>query len=344
MIDYLSIRRVHLEISTLCNASCTLCPRNVAGYDGWEGQLGYPLHDMRLNEAKIVFPPEFIKQLDHLLINGNFGDFVMAREGLEIVEYFYSCNPTMKIEISTNGGAKPNIWERLGRIPTIEIGFALDGLDDTHSLYRQNTSWTTVISNAKKFIAAGGKARWRMIKFDHNKHQRDQCEQMSKDLGFYAFEMLDDGRNTGPVYDKNGDFAYQMDPGVMSIEYPKRVETWREWTKLTPAGQQSQYELIPIKQTVTCRAKTLHEIYVTATGEVYPCCWLGFYPKTENLGLSWQFASQQTAAIALNNNAHKVGIEGAILWFNGVEANWSKASYTEGRMLKCDMFCGSNPQ
>ena len=342
MIDYSAIRRVHLEISTLCNASCTLCPRNIAGYDGWEGQLGYPLHDMRLAEAKIVFPADFIKQLDYILINGNFGDFVMAKEGLEIVEYFYSCNPRMKIEISTNGGAKPNMWERLGRIPTLEIGFALDGLEDTHSLYRQNTSWTTVISNAKKFIAAGGQARWRMIKFDHNKHQRDQCEQLSKDLGFFAFEMLDEGRNTGPVYDKNGNFSHQMDPEVEPKEYPTRVEVWRDQIHMTPSKQQAQYKSIPIKQTITCRTKKFHEIYVTATGEVYPCCWLGFYPKTENVGLGWQYASQQTADIVFNNNAHEYGINGAIEWFNEVEASWSKSSYSDGRLLKCDNHCGSN--
>jgi len=247
----------------------------------------------------------------------------------------------MKIDISTNGAAKPNIWERLGRIPTLEIGFALDGLDDTHSLYRRNTNWNMVIGNAKKFIAAGGSARWRMIKFDHNKHQRDQCEQMSKELGFYAFEMLDDGRNTGPVYDKNGDFIYQMDPDTKIKEYPARVEVWKDWTKTTPTKQQTRYETIPIKQTVSCRTKQFHEIYVTATGEVYPCCWLGFYPKVPQQGLNWQHDTQQIADIVLNNNAHDVGIEGAIRWFNEVETSWSKQSYSEGRLLKCDSHCGS---
>ena len=51
-----------------------------------------------------------------------------------------------------------------------EIEFALDGLEDTHSMYRQNTNWRTVIRNAETFISAGGYAIWKFIKFKHNQH------------------------------------------------------------------------------------------------------------------------------------------------------------------------------
>ena len=58
MIDYSSIIRVHLEISTRCNASCPLCPRNLSGYDT---DLGYPVHDMTLDEAKKIFTVDFFE-------------------------------------------------------------------------------------------------------------------------------------------------------------------------------------------------------------------------------------------------------------------------------------------
>lgn len=51
MLSYEDIKSVHLEISTRCNASCPLCPRNVFGYDM---ELGYPVHDMSLTEVKKI--------------------------------------------------------------------------------------------------------------------------------------------------------------------------------------------------------------------------------------------------------------------------------------------------
>ena len=86
--------------------------------------------------------------------------------------------------------------------------------------------------------------------------------------------------------------------------------------------------------------KTNKEIYITATGEVYPCCWLGFYPKLE-FQHPWQRDNMFLKDMALNNNALDVSIEQAIAWFNSVEESWNKKAYSEGRLFKCDEYCGS---
>lgn len=340
MIDYSHIRSVHLEISTRCNAACPLCPRNLSGYDS---DLGYPVHDMTLIEAQHIFPVTFLKQLTNILINGNFGDFVTARDGLAIVKYFVESNPEIKILISTNGSAKPNTWADLGRIPNVTVGFAIDGLRDTHNLYRRNTDWDLIISNAKKFIAAGGAAVWRMINFSHNRHQIDECKQMSLDLGFSRFELLDDGRDTGPVYNRSGDYVYKLgdDPNFKEVTYPSRIEEWNGWSKFgsEPANRLAQYKTIPIKSTVDCYSIKNKEIYVTATGEVYPCCWLGFYPKQEYQH-TWQQDNMFLKDMARNNNALDTSIKDSIQWFNSVEHSWNKKAYTEGRLFKCDEYCG----
>jgi len=337
MIDYSSIRSVHLEISTRCNASCPLCPRNLAGYDT---DLGYPLHDMRLDEAQKIFTPDFLKQLNKILINGNFGDFVTARDGLAIVQYFVQHNPNIEIEISTNASAKPNIWAELGKIPNVFIGFDIDGLKDTHGLYRRYTDWDLVISNAKKFIAAGGRAKWRMIQFDHNKHQQEACRQMSKDLGFIEFDIVYDGRDAGPVYDREGNHIYTL--GTKDIPYPDKAIVWDQWTSAgaSPDRRKQEYISIKPKSKVSCHAKKHQEIYISATGDIYPCCWLGFYPKTP-FKHAWQSDRFQVAeAITSNNNALEVGIEQAITWFNNVESGWGEDSYLKGRIFTCDEVCG----
>ena len=255
MINYESITKVHLEISTRCNASCPLCPRNLAGY---ETDLGYPIHDMSLNEAKGIFTQEFLLQLKHILINGNFGDFVTAKDGTSILEYFFYTNPAIKIDISTNGSAKPNIWSDLARFKNLTIGFDLDGLADTHSIYRRNTDWNLIIKNANNFIRAGGNATWRMIVFEHNKHQIADCKELSKKMGFKNFQIINDGRDNGPVYDKQGKFSYSF--GKKTIDYPDDVLTWKSWTSY---NQQNQiWPIEPISKNKNCHTKKIGRAHV----------------------------------------------------------------------------------
>ena len=83
MIAYRDIRSIHLEISSLCNANCPLCPRNFHGYP-MNG--GYPEVNMTLKQAKKIFHPKFITLLNHLLVTGNFGDIVMNPEGPAMLE------------------------------------------------------------------------------------------------------------------------------------------------------------------------------------------------------------------------------------------------------------------
>lgn len=335
MITFESIIGVHLEISTRCNASCPLCPRNLSGYDT---DLGYPIHDMSLAEAKTIFDPLFLKQIHYILINGNFGDFVTAKDGLSIIQYFVQQNANLKIQISTNGSARPNIWSELGKISNVTVGFDIDGLEDTHSLYRRNTSWQQIITNAKSFINAGGKAIWRMIVFDHNKHQVDECKKLSVMLGFKKFEIINDGRDSGPVYDKNGDYAYKLgfDKYFVDKQYPTRVEIWKDWTSYK--HRNNIWPIEPTTKEKNCITKKYNEIYIAANGEVYPCCWLGFYPHSKFERHHFN-DDELLKSIVKNNNANQVGIRNAIRYFTDIEAAWAKDYYKDGRLFTCDQYC-----
>ena len=69
MIPYHDIKHIHLEISSLCNARCPLCPRNFHGYPYNDG---YIERNLTLQDVKHIFQPTFIKQLTGIMINGNF--------------------------------------------------------------------------------------------------------------------------------------------------------------------------------------------------------------------------------------------------------------------------------
>jgi MoaA/NifB/PqqE/SkfB family radical SAM enzyme len=340
MIEYENIRNVHLEVSSLCNARCPLCPRNLCGVPYNNGR--YIEANLTLFDIKRVFLKDFIKQLQGIYINGNFGDFVMNPESLDIVKFFHANNQDLKIRISSNSSARnKDFWRGLGQIKNVEVEFCLDGLEDTHHLYRQSTSWTTIIQNAKTFIAAGGHAIWKFIVFDHNKHQINRCEQLSKELGFRQFDLWDHGRNTGPVFDKHGKYTHAL--GNYNEHHMYRGET--DFKKIkeifhgTMSMSQLAYTEFQPKTDVSCQAKNNQAIYISSIGDVFPCCWLGFPTNTH--GKNIDSADMQVEKMATKNNVLQSPLKECIQWFTEVEKSWKINSYRNGRLVLCDKYCGS---
>lgn len=334
MIEYSEIRDIHLEISTFCNASCPWCPRNFWGYP-FNG--GYPERNLTLDDIKKIFDVKFLNQLTSIRINGNFGDIVMNPEGADIVEYFKINNPALSIDINTNGSARnKEFWKRLGSLG-VNVLFALDGLEDTHHLYRQNTSWKQILKNAKIFIESGGYATWKMIKFDHNKHQVESCQQLSQTLGFYKFNLVSQGRDTAPVFDQHGNLTHTLG----------KYNGSKEFKVLFHSKQNDEILLEDILlgrtpcDSVTCETKKLKSIYIAANGDVFPCCWTGLYPLTYGKGQYHQAANAQLIPLIKNNNALDRPIKECIEWFNGVENSWNIQDYQSGRLVVCDDNCGS---
>ena len=330
MIPYHDIKHIHLEISSLCNARCPLCPRNFHGYPYNDG---YIERNLTLQDVKHIFQPTFIKQLTGIMINGNFGDCVMNTETPDIIEYFKTHSPNIKIDVSTNGGARPKqFWQRLAELD-VHVLFALDGLADTHSIYRQDTVYETVLKNAKTFIEAGGQATWKMIPFDHNQHQIEACQELSKQLGFSDFILTDQGRDTGVAVDKKGKV-------VNVLGKPKKIN-FEQLLQSKKTDEVVLEDLNPVVKNITCEVKKSKSIYVTSTGEVYPCCYTGFYPRTYGHGHYYEVVNQQLKNIIKPNNALETSLEESITWFNSVEESWNNSNFKQGRLLICNDVCGS---
>jgi MoaA/NifB/PqqE/SkfB family radical SAM enzyme len=336
MIDYHKIRHVHLEISSKCNAACPDCPRNFFGVNIVDN---YPKCELRLEQIKKIFTGDFLRQLKSILICGNYGDFVTAKDALECVEYFFHENPDIQIDISTNASARPDIWSKLGRT-SAQIQFRIDGLRDTHHLYRVNTDWDTVIANAQSFIASGGNAIWHMIVFDHNQHQIEQCRTLSQELGFRRFELTqqDPGvRNRMPVFDRDHKLRYVIGgyDSDTDFEYLKfhhfERDHWLDAEYSVPADN------------IQCKAignGQDHSIYIASNGEVYPCCWLGFYPQTNDTRLT----NLQIRPMLSNINALEHGIQTAVNWFTKIEQSWQIPTVQQGRVDSCNSVCGKCSQ
>mgnify|MGYP003839119027 CR=1 FL=1 len=186
-------------------------------YRGSDFNSGYPLCELSLEDFKHIVTPELLAQLIQpdapingrvptifgfrgVTFNGNLGDFASARDALEIVEYIAKHN--VPVHINTNGSLRSAEWWCKLALPGVTVGFALDGLADTHRLYRQDTDWHRIIEHAQALIRAGGRAVWRFVPFDHNRHQHQAARELSQNLGFQRFMLSDLGRNVGPVFEK----------------------------------------------------------------------------------------------------------------------------------------------
>ena len=219
-------------------------------------------------------------------------------------------------------------------MPGVSVGFALDGLADTHHLYRQDTDWQKIIDNAKAYIAAGGAAVWRFVPFDHNRHQEQACKDMSRELGFKRFQNIYDGRDRGPVYKRDGEFSHWLGPTQQSAPPIKdMLHSHVTWFKAETI--QVPMDTADIKY--NCQHKRAQEIYIAADGTVYPCCYLGFYP-----GQMTHPGNEQLWPLVHENNALEYGLEHSMAWFDAVEATWAKASIRDGRLYQCVNSCGAS--
>ena len=337
MINYDSIKNLHLEITSACNARCPECTRNTRGYPY---NFGYPEVTAGLDKVQHAFTSPFIKQLESVDFCGNFGDFVANPDAEQIVDYFIRCNNNLKIFVSTNGSARNStFWSKLGAWgKQVQISFCIDGLKDTHSLYRVDTDWNRILQNAKTFIDAGGYAIWKMIKFKHNQHQIEACKSLATKLRFDRFDLTDHGRDFGPVYNRDGTLSHML--GGAEPTPANSLESLIKWHK------NGVPDLPEEKQHLDCYSQKAKSIYMAADGSIYPCCYLGSFPTTYAGGTWYQQTNAQLKTLleGFNNNAIEVGLENAIGWFNKIEHAWTVEKYKDGRLVLCDSHCGQTYQ
>ena len=241
------IRDVHLEITSKCQAKCPMCPRRING-----GPMNpfIKLDDITLDRFKEWFPRQFIQQLNSMFMCGNLGDPIISRDTMEIFEHLREVNPRMKLSMHTNGSAREqNWWKELAKHRVV-VTFGIDGLEDTHHLYRISTDFNKIIDNAKAFIGAGGYAKWHMLVFEHNEHQIQEAKQMSEHLGFKMFTTKNTTRfkdDHFQVIDEKGNPLHKLRPSEKS-------------KAMIPMMNEASKDNKP---NIICKAKKYNQIYLS---------------------------------------------------------------------------------
>jgi len=312
------IRDVHLEVTSRCQAKCPMCPRRING-----GILNPLINEAEINleTFKKWFSNDFIKQLDTLFMCGNLGDPIVAGETLEIFEHIRQVNPNINLSMHTNGSARNNDWWiKLSKL-NVRVVFGIDGLDDTHELYRVSTNWKSIIENARSFIDSGGHAEWHMIVFKHNEHQIEECKKLSEELGFKHFQVKHTTRFDNEkfhVLNNQGKTVNILYPSQQSKEMIKRVVRYTS----------------DVNPEIKCKAKNQKQFYISADGHISPCCWLDF---------SWILPKKDTRIDYMDKIGQLPNLHTASLkdifdsgHFDRIAATWS-----DNPLSECSKQCGN---
>ena len=265
-----NLNTINAELSNYCNSACPMCPR----YD-FDLNLIKDITNNSHTELDVVkhrIGSKILSQLKNFYSCGVLGDGAMNPECVEIYD-FVKTSGTSNTSLNSNGGPRnTDFWRALAETGT-RVTFAIDGLEDTNHLYRRNVRWDKLIENVQAFIGAGGKANWDFLVFKHNTHQIEQAEILSKKLGFEQFNKKDTTR--WDDFDSDGNWTQRESIQVGDYSLGK-VERDTEAHGLDVTQKYKVNDTFATRK-INCWSyhNSKSEIYLSANGEVSPCCWLG---------------------------------------------------------------------
>lgn len=361
MLSYSEIERVHIELTTKCNASCPNCPRNFLGSKPHEWILN---DEMDLEKFQKYFPPSFLEQIKMITFCGSYGDPSLCTQLIEIIEYTNKYD--VEIKINTNGSTRtPIFWRDLANTLNDKsyVIFSIDGLEDTNHFYRQNTSWSKIIENVKAFNEKG-LSSWEFLVFKHNEHQKEEAKILATELGFNKIEFKNpfgfSKDNTGleymPALDLNGNLVRILFPSsevsnqnISEIQIKKLTFLFNNVKKRGysnfsnfPKAEETQ---LKTNHEIDCYTKKSKEIYVACDGSVFPCCFFSAHYPLSRFSTEWeedllQFLGRlKQKNFSLEFKTLKEIIESSYL--KDIEKSWFKSSRENGKLEICEQYCSN---
>jgi len=187
-------RRIQVEATSRCNLACPGCSRTQ--------EIGmYTPTDLNMDNFKLLVREE--NNIHCLTYSLAMGDPIYSGTLFEQLKHINTLENRPVLFFSTNGSGRSNSWwEQFANylnptnpmnenFPGDTIEFAVDGLEDTNSIYRVHARWDTIINGIKTVRENyTGKLVWRYNVFEHNYHQVAEAQQLAKDLGLNEFNCI----------------------------------------------------------------------------------------------------------------------------------------------------------
>lgn len=253
--------QLELDLTNLCNARCPQCPR----YDiNYRLRPGLNKNNLSLELIKTQIDVKYLKMVERFYHIGTTGEPTLNPEFLDIEKFLLDINPTATITCHTNGAMHDeDFWAKCGQIystsPDSVVQFGIDGLEDTHHLYRVGTKFEKVLKNARTFIDNGGTAIWQFLIFKHNQHQVHEALELARQYGFAQFKPK---MSTRFIYGNDAQpntLPYKLEPATMvgNLKAPPRMLTG-----------------LDAETCVSCESLEDQFLYIYPDGTVWPCTWL----------------------------------------------------------------------
>ena len=195
------------------------------------------------------------------------------------------------------------------------------------------------------FIEAGGRARWDFLVFEHNQHQVEEAEALSKQKGFERFIAKKTGRFIDANSNKKEKHQAKNRKGQDTTtlkkpdaKYQNKALTKQEAILKKYGTMDAYYDAAPI----VCKVKKENSLFITAEGLALPCCWTAgrmykWWHKDPKVEQIWDYIpkkSKLNAKLGLDK-VFETGI------FEQIQDSWSLSSCEQGKLKVCAMKCGA---
>jgi len=336
-----------------------MCARNDSGQVA-PGLAMLDLDPELLRERLVVDGPPPLAGVD---LCGAYGDPAVHGDLPALLAVLRVHSPDAAISLFTNGGVRSTSWwsclaEMLG--PRGRVVFAIDGLQDTLGTYRRNVSFDKVIANASAFIAAGGRAEWDFLVFEHNEHQVEQAQERAAALGFDRFNPKHSARFVKVLYE----YVPEIRAGASVDRFPvcapdgavvgwlKPPSTSHRNSAADRLGEQILAAGSPdpawTATSISCQVLQNRSVFISAGGLVFPCCWTYVQATVPLRGdAAAQSERQMRELIAehggqssLDLRHHSLGAIVAGDVFTAIERSWSAPTPADGKLRVCARVCG----
>ena len=334
---YDKLSELQIENTSICNLACPMCLREHTPEDkSWFTET-YLSNDFFINNI----PDRIYNEIDSVLFNGVLGDPCAAPNFLDVCRIIKT-KTTASITISTNGSLRSqNFWLELAGIldSNDRVIFAIDGLEDTNSIYRVNSKWDKIMANATAFINSGGNGEWQYISFKHNQHQVEEARQLANTMKFNRFYVKPSYRF---IIDEMTNTQHYGSNGVL-LSAPTD-DTQHHLIKIHKKFSISEWQQSSNNSKIDCYVRHNRSAYIDHLGRLYPCCPLAsgqMVRRTVKLTDGWDelWDSHGGDKINLNNYHWDDIVNGE--FFMGVKDSWTK-DYSTGRLASCAGTCSDS--
>jgi len=273
-----NVESIQVELSNVCNAQCIGCRRTGESREKKFIELKNYLHytdktflDETIFES-IVSSEHDIKEIEFC---GTIDEPLAHPKFLHILQYLLEHKPSLTIQIHTNGALRDNQYyyslsQILQKFNDHNVRFSIDGLKESHYLYRGLNAYDKILSHAKTFIQAGGNAFWQMLLFPWNEDEVKRCEHIANTMNFERFIVRHDKSSLSKwlpeeILEARKTNYYKKPLSENILKVDKQFEELEFLTS----------EIYDIN----CLFQSHSQVFLNWKGQVWPCCFLS--GKTE---------------------------------------------------------------